>query len=202
MENYKPNSKRYKEQQKDVQEKRAGKVVKGAVKIKKKNQLADVFISEDVTNVKNYVIMDVLVPAIKNAVADIVTDGIGMILFGESGRRGRGRSSSSSQVAYNSYYSGRNDDRRGGRDYDSSRTRPRLDNIILESRGEAEEVLTSMDEILDTYEIVRVADLYDLIGVSGTSTDNNYGWDSLRTAEVIRVRDGYLLKLPRPKAIR
>ena len=202
MENYKPNSKRYKAQQNDDQEKRAQKIVKGTVKIKKKNQLADVFISEDVSNVKNYVIMDVLVPAIKNAVADIVTDGIGMILFGESGRRGRGRSSSSSShIAYNSYYSGR-DDRRSGRDSDYSRTRPRLDNIVLESRGEAEDVLTSMDEILDTYEIVRVADLYDMIGVSGTSTDNNYGWDSLRTAEVIRVRDGYLLKLPRPKAIR
>ena len=54
-----------------------------------------------------------------------------------------------------------------------------------------------MDELIDTYSMVSVADLYDLIGVTGNYTDNKYGWTNIRNAEVVRVREGYLLKLPK-----
>ena len=73
-----------------------------------------------------------------------------------------------------------------------------FDDIVLESRGEAEEVLSRMDELLEMYEIVSVADLYDLVGITHDYTDNNYGWTNIRTAEVVRVRNGgYMLKLPK-----
>ena len=93
MEEYKPNSHKSKEEQKDlVPEKRVEKVISGTVKPKKKSEMqkfADVFISEDVNNVKSYIVMDVLVPAIKKAISDIVTNGIDMILYGEAGSRKR-----------------------------------------------------------------------------------------------------------------
>ena len=54
-----------------------------------------------------------------------------------------------------------------------------------------------MDEIMEEYEIVRVADLYDLVGVTGEHTDNKYGWTNIRNAEIERVRDGYRIKMPR-----
>ena len=38
------------------------------------------------------------------------------------------------------------------------------------------------------------ADLYDLVGINGSYTDNKYGWTHLRSTDVQRVRDGYLLK--------
>ena len=72
MEEYKPNSHKSKEEQKNlVPEKRVEKVISGTVKSKKKSEMqkfADVFISEDVNNVKSYIVMDVLVPAIKKAI--------------------------------------------------------------------------------------------------------------------------------------
>ena len=71
------------------------------------------------------------------------------------------------------------------------------DEIVLESRGEAEEVLERMDDLLDNYGIVSVAAFYDLVGITGNYTDNKYGWTSLRNASVQRLRDGYLLKLPK-----
>lgn len=71
------------------------------------------------------------------------------------------------------------------------------DDIILESRGEAEDVLERMDELIATYQLVSVADFYDLVGVSGNYTDNKYGWTDIRNASVIRVRDGYMIKLPK-----
>ena len=58
-----------------------------------------------------------------------------------------------------------------------------------------------MDELIDTYGNVSVADLYDLVGKSSEYTDNKYGWTNLRNAEPVRVRDGYMLKLPKPGPI-
>lgn len=195
--NYKPNSRKSKEERREnSSERKVEKVVKGSVKTKKKNKFTDVFISEDAANVKSYVLMDVLVPAIKKAISDIVTDGIDMILYGETGRTKK-RSSNSSYVSYRSYSDkDRRDERRS-----SHRSGYRYDDIILESRGEAEEVLERMDELLDTYGVVSVADLYDLVGITGNYTDNKYGWTNIRNAEPVRVRDGYMLRLPKPLPI-
>lgn len=191
----KPNSNRYKAEQKNNErEKKVEKVVTGKVITKKKSGLrkfADEFISEDAKNVKTYVLGEVLIPAIKKAVLDIVTDGINMILYGDAGRGGR--RSTADRVSYRSYsdYSRPRDTRT------TSTSRYSYDDIILSTRGEAEDVLARMDELMDAYGLVRVADLYDLVGITGEYTDNRYGWTSIRTAEIVRVREGYAIKMPR-----
>lgn len=196
-EEYKSNSHRSKEGKTEAltDRKKVEKVVHGRVRTKPKSgvsKITDVFISEDAVNVKSYIVMDVLVPAVKKAISDIVRDGIDMILYGES--RGRKSSSASGYVSYRDY--SRSDDRDRFRD-SRSRSSYAHDDIILDSRGEAEEVLTRMDELIDTYGNVSVADLYDLVGKSSEYTDNKYGWMNIRNAEPIRVRDGYMLKLPK-----
>lgn len=198
MDNYKPNSHKSKEEQKEsTSEKKIEKVISGSVKSKKKNEIqkfADVFISEDVNNVKSYIVLDVLVPAIKKAISDIVTNGIDMILYGESGRTKK--NSTASKISYRSYYEKENDQKRS---YNSTSVKSgySYDDIILDNRGEAEDVLARMDELVATYGIVSVADLYDLVGVTGNYTDNKYGWTDVRSAAVVRTRDGYLIKLPK-----
>ena len=199
MSEYKPNSHKFKEEQKEtsLEKKKVEKVISGTAKTKKKTEiakLADVFISEDVTNVKSYVLTDILIPAIKKLISDIVTDGIDMILYGGSGRSKK--TSNASKVSYRNYYDRPNDR------HTVNESRPRMeysyDKIFLESRGEAEEVLTRMDELIETYGFASVADLYDLVGITGSYTDNKYGWTNLRSAESVRVRSGeYLLKLPK-----
>ena len=196
MAEYKPNSHRFKESTESTKpEKKVEKVVTGVVKTKKKSEISkftDIFISEDASRVKSYIFMDVLVPAIKKAISDVVTNGIDMILYGGNGG-GRSSKSSAAYVSYRSY-SDRRDDRRSTSE---SRSRYSPDDIILESRGEAEEVLSRMCELIDTYGEASVADLYDLVGKSCNYTDNKYGWTNISNAEPIRVRDGYILKMPR-----
>lgn len=200
MNEYKSNSHRSKELQRakaQESEKKVEKVVTGTVITKKKSPIrkfADEFISEDAKNVKSYVVGEVLIPAIKKAISDIITDGIDMILYG--GSRRDGRRSTADRVSYRNYYD------RDGRSSRDARTtvatsRYTTDDIILSNRGEAEEVLARMDELMDTYGLVRVADLYDLVGITGNYTDNKYGWTNIRNAEVVRVRDGYVIKMPR-----
>ena len=201
MDNYKPNSHKYKEDNKAGAEERQkfDKITKGAVVTKKKseiNKLKDIFVSEDIKSVKSYILMDVLVPAIKDAIEDIVTNGIRMILRGDTSARRN--SSAASKISYRDYYDG---DRRNN-DRFRNETRPvtkySYDDIILESKGEAEAVLDRMGEIIDIYGMVRVADLYDLVGVTGDYTDNKYGWTNISGAKPVRIRDGrYMLDLPR-----
>lgn len=194
MEEFKPNSHKSKELT-PVPEKKVEKIVKGTVKSKKKNgidKLKDNFISEDAANIKTYVVMDVLIPAVKKAICDIVKNGVDMILYGESGRSNR---RPSEYVSYDRRYLDRGD----SRFYNADRARIgySYNDIILETRGEAEDVLARMDELIELYGMVSVADLYDLVGITGNYTDNKYGWTNIRNAEPVHVRDGYMLRLPK-----
>ena len=197
MDNYTPNSKKSKKE--TIEKVKVEKVVKGVVK-KKKSGFLNSFLSDDIADIKDYIIQDVLIPAAKKAIDDIVSNGISMLLYGETGR-GR-KSSLASRVSYRSYYDDRDRSDPKDREKNVSRTRVReYDDIILETRAEAEEVISRLDELIEVYGIASVADLYELVGISGQHTDNKYGWTSVRDATHVRVRDGYLLKLPRVRPI-
>lgn len=205
MNDYKPNSHAYREEQKKAPaDRKVEKVVKGAVKAKKKSEVrkfTDVFISEDAANVKSYILMDVLIPTIKETIVDIIKDSVDMIFLGGTGRSGNkhSRGSTASYVSYRDY--SRRDDRRR---HESSRSDSRfdLDELIFASKGDAEAVLEQMENIIDDYGMVRVSDLYDLADLSAPYTGNRYGWTSLRNAYSERVRGGgYILRLPKPMVI-
>lgn len=199
MDDYKPNSNRFKEEQKKLAEKKIEKVVTGQARVRKKStfsKLADEFISEDAKNIKSYVFGEVLIPAIKKAISDIVTDGIDMILYG--GSRGKTKRSTADRVSYRNYY----DEPRSRSDKSYSDSRLSFDEVEVDSRGEAQEILSRMEEIIEQYQVVSVADLYELAGIR---TDNymvhKYGWTSIRNADIIRIRDGYLIKMPKAMPI-
>ena len=204
MAEYQPNTHKSKMERAEAgEEKKITKVVNGKVKIKKNDgrKLASMFISEDAADVKSYVIMDVLIPAIKKLVYDVFTDGIDMILYG--GKGGHKSSGSAGRVSYRSYYDDRSGSRRD-RDRDSDLVRGRFDydDIVFESRGEAELVRERMVEVIDNYGFVTVADMYDMADLTAPYTAAKYGWTNIRTAEVVRVRgDGYVIKLPKAMPI-
>lgn len=201
MREYQPNSHRSKEtaNNETPREKRVGKVVSGNVKTKKNEgrRLANVFIAEDAGNIKSHLFMDVLVPAIKDAVYKLVTDGASMFLFGDVSSSNR-KKPSGGRVSYRSYY---NDNERTTTSNDSARSRFDYDDIVFATRGDAEAVLAGMSEAVETFGTVTVADMYDLADLSAPFTATRYGWVSMRNAEVIRVRDGFILKMPKPMAI-
>ena len=192
MDEQKINSKKYENDLKELgtPTKKVEKIVTGIAKPKKKStirKLSDIFISEDIADVKSYVIWDVIIPLLKRAVSDTVD----MMLYGESGKNRR--NSNASKVSYRDYWNKPERNKRAT----SPRTVYDYDDIVLESRGEAEEVLIRMDELIDKYAIVSVADFYEMVGVTGNFTDNKYGWTDIRSASVVRVRDGYMIKLPK-----
>lgn len=199
---YQSNSHKSKEEQAATTEekKRVEKVVTNEVKVKKKSGLtkfANTFVSEDINSVKSYVCKDVLIPAAKKLISDVVTNGIDMLLYGGSGKANRG--SSGSKVSYNSIYDNRNGNRVVNRA--SVTNRFDYDDLSFNSRGDAEMVREQLDEMIARYGVATVADFYDAAGLTAPYTANRFGWTNIRDAEVIRGRDGFILKLPRAMAI-
>ena len=176
-----------------IPDKKVEKVVKGTVKKKKKSEISkckDVFISEDINSVTSSVFLAVLVPSIKKALLDIVTDGANMILYGD--KRGGNNRGVSSRVSYRDYSgSGKREQPVSRRDnYDYA-------DLVYDSRGEAEDVLNGMDDLIARYGVVTVADMCDLSGVTCRYPDNKYGWMNINSAQVVHGRDGYMIKMPK-----
>lgn len=190
IKNYSDSSKQVPAQQ---EEKKVEAVVQ-AKGTRKRNKFVNSVISEEAGNVKNYILLDVLIPALKKAISDVVTNGVDMLLYGEAGHTSKSRGS---KVSYRSYYD--DDRRRPSRDYRSNNYD--FEDLVFETRGDAEVILDNMIEILDRYKVVTVADLYDLAGERGKFTDNKFGWTDISSASVVRIRDGFVIKLPRAMAI-
>jgi len=202
--NYPGNShrKRGEEREKPKREK-VEKIIRGHVVKKKKSffrKLADTFLGSDVPSVSGYIIHDVLIPAAKDTLEDLVKGSIEVLLRGETrgyrGGRGGSGGGGRSYVRYDkASYRNDKEDRREP----SSRNRARhnFDDIVLDSRGEAEEVLSTLVDLVEDYDVASVADLYDLVGIESSFVDTKYGWTNLSRASVSRVRDGYLIDLPR-----
>lgn len=168
--------------------------------LKKKKTFMETIFGEHAKDVGDYILFDVLIPAAKNTISDIISNGIEMILYGEP-RSDRRRDKNRSYVSYTKFYDRDREREHERREPLRSRPRNRFDDIILDTRPDAEEVLSNLVEIVETYGVASIADLYDLVGLPGEYTDNKYGWDNLSTAGIQRVRLGYILVLPRAEPI-
>lgn len=161
------------------------------------NKVVDFIMGDDSRNVFSYLWNDILVPAAKNMMFDMIRDGAEMRIFGEVRNRGARNRRNETYVSYDQI--SRDRGRIEPRSHERKVAKP--DEILIESREEAEEVLSRMYDYWETYGTVSLAEYYDLVGVVGDFTDNKWGWDSLKGSRILRVRDGYIVDLPRMIAL-
>lgn len=169
----------------------------------------ETFLGGSAQDVVRYVLMDVMLPAAKDMFTDAVSQGVERLVYGEtrsvSRRPGQRSVGTSTYTSYNRYSSGsgplpaRREDPRVISD--RARREHNFDEIVLASRVEAEEVYRKLQDLIDRYQMVSVADLYSLVGISASHTDEKWGWMDLSSAKIGRIRDGYLLDLPRTEPI-
>jgi hypothetical protein len=160
----------------------------------------EMFLGDDSQGVLEYVFGEVLVPALKDMVTDAVSQGIERMIFGEtrpSNRRhtssGSGTFGSTSRVRYDKYSSNR-DDRPSNR---RARDSKRIDDVVLDSRADAMNVVGTLVGYVTKYGQTSVRDLYELVGEPFHHTDEKWGWTDLESAGVRRVgHDSYLIVLP------
>lgn len=190
---FKPNSHKYKQEQKEKneREKKFNKpVVSGPVKTRKKSKFAEAFLADDVATLGSYLLKDKIVPGIKT----LIVEAVDIFLNGTSSRASF-RNTRAGQISYIDYSSRS----RGYTPSSKNQTRSghTYEDIVVGSRADAEEVLTRLDEAIERFGMVSIADLYDLVGKDSDYTDQRYGWKNLRSADAVRVTDGWWIKLPK-----
>ena len=185
-------------------EKKVEKVVEGVVVRRKKpltRRFMETFVEGEAKGVGHYIVTSVVIPAIKDVISDVVSQGIERLLYGDrkspSSRSGY-RPNNSPYVSYNKPGGTppwKRDERPVSR---RARATHNFDEIVLDTRAEAEDVIDHMYELIERYQQVTVSDLYDLVGIGSAFTDERWGWTDLSSAGVTRTKGGYLLDLPKP----
>lgn len=189
-----------------VEKKKIEKVTKHQITVKKKSlgqRAGEALLSDETPSIGSYILGDVLIPAIKDTLADMATSAINMAFYGDT--RGLSRSRHNNTRIYRGEV--RSYDRCYDRPGRSERSMARLnnkydvDNVIFGTRSDAESVLDVLLENIDRYRQVTVGDYYDAIGEQTRASDFNYGWYELGTARIKPTGNGYVLELPRPQAL-
>lgn len=210
-ESFPSNSKSPKKKEKEPSiDKKVEQVTKGKVVRKKKTlskKFSESFFNDDVGNISQYIVHDVLIPNAKSLVYDIIMNSLGMSLFGQVMPQNIKRNGNKSIVNYGGMSSHLSQSRYStssqSRPSVSNRTRNNhsFDDIVLENKWEAEDVLSKMCDMIDRYDEVTVADLYGMIGETASHADQKYGWTNLSRSSVRRDRYGYVLVLPQTEVL-
>jgi len=186
----------------------AEKVISGVVIERKAglgSKIRETFMGVSARETAEHVVMDVLVPQFRGMVADAGMQMVERLILGES--RGRSTSSSSSSssrvrgsnyVAYNRYAGGS----MGSESEPVHMRSNEVREVIVETRGDAQNVLDELFRHIDRYNAVSVAYYYELVGITGKFTDHQWGWTNLNASGVSHVREGYRIELPKPILIK
>jgi len=150
------------------------------------------FISEDADKAKTYILRDVLKPGIKKLIFEIITGSTDIILNGD--HTINTNRNVASTVSYRNYYDQRNQQNKPQVVRQNTRT---FEDVIIPSRQEADEVLRHINDLILEYGCASIGDFYDMVGLTGDYIDNKWGWKDISSSQVIRVRDGWMIKLPR-----
>lgn len=158
-------------------------------------------VREDARSVGETVLWDVIIPTVKNLISDTVTRGIESMLYG-SDSRPRSRSSYSDYSGY-SRPKDRRDRPAERRSTRSARhAEPERNEIIFDTRSDANDVIDRMSDLIDQYGQVSLADLNALIGASSNFIDDNWGWTDMGSFDVRQVRDGFMLTHDEPQSLK
>lgn len=206
-----PSNSKKSQPPKPAPEKIVEQVVSGEVTSRKKplgRRLREVFIGGDTKSVISYVFSDVLLPQAKDMLTEAVSSGFERLIYGESRphRRYGGRPPTGPGPTNYTRYAARGNNPIGRQGHEDRRPMAsvrtqEVDDILLATRIEAETVVDRMYDLLRDYEVVSVADLHSLVGLSSSYTDQKWGWTELQGTDVRRVRDGYILILPKTVAL-
>lgn len=181
--------------------KKIEKVVKSRVTTQKKSigqKFSEAFLSDESGGVGSYIYNDVLIPALKDTFVDMVEGAINMALYGDTRRRSRGRSSISRTSIERIPYDDRFGSHSKRRSAPRGRARYEMDNLVFDSRADADTLLDTLTEYLDKYDSVSVGDVFESLDIPTQANDFRYGWYELGGAHIRKSRDGgYVLEMPR-----
>lgn len=187
------------------------RIITGDVSLRKKGlgeRLKGSFIRSDPDTVVKHVVTTVVVPALQDMLFETGTQALQTMLFGVSGNARTVRRGSIVNTTSRVNYQGISSAQPAARSVSTpprsdggSRSTSSASDILFGNRGEAQVVLEQMTLVLDKYDRVSVADVFDASGMTPNHIDYKWGWTNLSEASVRRVDGGFIIDLPRPEPI-
>lgn len=172
--------------------------VKAKPKKKKFGQkMKEAMFSEDIGNgsVTEYVFFKILIPSIKRVLSDMANTAINMALGLDPKTR---TIQTNTHTANASLYR----DRNYNRSYSAAEYNRRDAISELEWDEEtAKDIFSQMSELIERYGNCSLADAYSIMGLGDRirTTDRNWGWTSMRNADVVpadRLDDRWYIDMP------
>jgi hypothetical protein len=185
----------------EKKEKKVEPVIQSQVRRQKKSpgkRLSALLFGGDFKDAMSSAFTDTLIPAAKDTMVSFLQELPERVFYGGDvrSRPRRGR------PGWTDYAGAAKSPARPGMSH-RARMMHEFDEIVIETRPEAETVLDSMLEMFDRFGVVTVADFYDLVNQDSSTADRNWGWSSLQGADVVRARGGgYIISLPRTEALK
>lgn len=189
-------------------EKVVEKVIDGTAVQRKKSvwrRIGENLKGEDSQTVGQYILFDVVLPQIKDLIYDIGASALQRLLFGDragaykpAGRKG--------YTPYNVISTGATPKAQqpGGPRPVAAVASDEFGEIIVDTRGGAQEVMDRMGNLIDTYGMASVSDLKACVGLTGIFTDEKFGWVTMGGTDIRRVggqNPGFALVFPRPQEL-
>ena len=185
------------------------KIITGTA-VQKKPKTAS-FFAQAAGSVWEYVLSQVIIPEAKTMLWNVISMGSERALWrdGTPGGKGRGAGPTPyNRMAGRPQY-GLGTPGAGGYTTPSAvRTMTKQDRavhnfneIILETREEAEGVIGQLDEYAGQFGYATVADMMELCGFESNFVENEWGWDDLSGARAVLTRTGWAMRMPPTKPI-
>ena len=196
-----------KKNEKTPEEKNAPKA-----KLKEKTfrqKVRDAFISEEVHDIKSYIVFDVIIPAVKTTFRNLIVNSLDLSLFGKVGGGKRDGSRNDTYIAYERAYGGKG----GGERMYSPRPQTRdngsidvreIDRVWFETEQEANDVIYVCREIYDANAgVLSVAEFLDAAQMKTSPIHHKWGWIDISHASAEPYPDGsgWYVNLPRPRPL-
>lgn len=191
----------------EEQEKRtSGPVISGKATIKKKNifqKFRNALVREDSKSIGEYIVEDVVIPMVIGGIQKTLHSVVDA--YFNKGGTGTGYTYGQtgwkppiSMISYGDFY---NKNKQQAQPV-AREAMSDFGDIIVPTKADADEVICQMDELISKFTQASILDLLDLIGETGPTTLNRYGWTDFSAARAVRMMDGtYKIVTPRAELL-
>lgn len=177
--------------------KKVDAIVNGKVSDKKPSgfsRMKDEIIKSDLSSISSAVMTEIVIPKMTDLFFNALESGLHMLFYGNLGSS-RTTVSQGPKRDYTAY--SRNTVSTVRSSSRSSEVSIDYRDVIVTDANEARLLVMNIENILDTHGEVSVADLYAMADIKKYDTIyNNYGWRSMKPRPIIKVRDGWMVKMP------
>jgi hypothetical protein len=167
-------------------------------------RVVESFGGADARSIGQHVLFQVVLPQVKDLIYDVGSSALQRALFGDGG--GKSYTSATRRGGYTPYnnVASAATPKSMPQSKPSSMASDEFGEIIVENRGEAQGVMDKIGNLIETFGMASVSDLKSAVGLTGSFTDEKFGWVAMGGTDIRRVggsNPGYLLIFPRPEEL-